>query len=209
VNPLAFVGLHSSVDARSHFPQHTWALAFHRGTMNPAKAPFCESVTTMLSPSAIRLSIQMGLVFEAFGQPLWHGGEKLRPERGSPGSAETFSPLSQRGNRKSASPGVVPATEADGAASPAGQSDRVFSGSEPLTRRSYSPYRESSLDGARGLFIQPPCTITPTSRLCPGKIENQQCSAPVYTCIKSYYFRSGFRKGYAILYEKNEPFHHF
>jgi hypothetical protein len=29
--------------------------------MNPAKAPFCESVTPMLSPSAIVLSIQMGL----------------------------------------------------------------------------------------------------------------------------------------------------
>ena len=38
-DPLAFVGLHSSVEARSQFPQHTWALALHRGTMNQAKAP--------------------------------------------------------------------------------------------------------------------------------------------------------------------------
>jgi hypothetical protein len=61
VNPLAFVGLHSSVEERSHFPRQTWALALHRATMNPAKAPFCESVTPMLGQSAIRLSIQMGL----------------------------------------------------------------------------------------------------------------------------------------------------
>jgi hypothetical protein len=66
----------------------------------------------MLGLSAIAPSIQMGLSQEAFGQPLWYGGEKLGPERGSPGSGETFSPLSQRGNRKSASPGVVPATGA-------------------------------------------------------------------------------------------------
>ena len=38
-DPLAFVGLHSSVEARSQFPQHTWALALPRGTMNQAKAP--------------------------------------------------------------------------------------------------------------------------------------------------------------------------
>jgi hypothetical protein len=35
-DPLAFVGLHSSVDARSHFPRQRWALAFHRGTMKQA-----------------------------------------------------------------------------------------------------------------------------------------------------------------------------
>jgi hypothetical protein len=35
------VGLQSSVDARSHFPRQTWALALHRGTMKQALAPFC------------------------------------------------------------------------------------------------------------------------------------------------------------------------
>jgi hypothetical protein len=34
-------GLQSSVDARSHFPRQTWALALHRGTMKQALAPFC------------------------------------------------------------------------------------------------------------------------------------------------------------------------
>ena len=38
-DPLAFVGLHSSVEAWSLLTQHTWALALHRGTMNQAKAP--------------------------------------------------------------------------------------------------------------------------------------------------------------------------
>src|SRR3989442_1881167 len=40
-DPLVFVGLHSSVGALSHFPRQTWALAFHRGTMKQALAPFC------------------------------------------------------------------------------------------------------------------------------------------------------------------------
>jgi hypothetical protein len=39
VNPLAFVGLHSSLEARAHFPRQTWARAFHRGTMKQALAP--------------------------------------------------------------------------------------------------------------------------------------------------------------------------
>src|SRR5258708_40260248 len=33
------MGIGSSVDARSHFPRQTWALALHRGTMKQALAP--------------------------------------------------------------------------------------------------------------------------------------------------------------------------
>ncbi len=40
-DPPPWGGPHSSLDARSHFPRQTWALAFHRGTMKQALAPFC------------------------------------------------------------------------------------------------------------------------------------------------------------------------
>jgi hypothetical protein len=59
-DPLAFVGLHSSVEARSQFPQHTWALALHRGTMNAGFGTDLVNAPTMLGPSAIALRVQMG-----------------------------------------------------------------------------------------------------------------------------------------------------
>jgi len=60
-DPLAFVGLHSSVEARSRFPQHTWALALHGGTMNAGFGTDLVNAPTMLGPSAIALRVQMGL----------------------------------------------------------------------------------------------------------------------------------------------------
>jgi hypothetical protein len=54
VNPLAFVGLHSSVDARSHFPQQTWALALHRGTMKQALAAIARERYHNAAKSIIR-----------------------------------------------------------------------------------------------------------------------------------------------------------
>jgi len=78
-NPLAFVGFHSSVDARSHFPRHMWALAFHRGTMNQTNI-FLLHATTILGPSAIPLSIHMGREMNALSSaPIRSlAGSKLR-----------------------------------------------------------------------------------------------------------------------------------
>jgi hypothetical protein len=174
-----------------------------------AVAPFCESVTTMLGPSANALRVQMGRD-ERRSVSLYGPAARSSVQNVVRRDLERLlTPLSQRGNRRAPALALFLQQRRMALHVKPVKVTEFSSSSEPLTRRPYSPYRESSLDGARGLFIQHPCTITPTSRLYPGKIENQQCSAPVYTCIKSNYFRSGFRKGYAIFYEKNEPFHHF
>jgi len=84
---------------------------------------------------------------------------------------------------------------------------------------------EFSLDQSRCQDARTPRTGKPTwmaqgaeriallRHLDPPPVFAQERSksnrVPVYTWIQSYYLRSDFREGSAILYEKNEPFHHF
>ncbi len=186
--------------------QHTWALALHRGTMNQAKAPIsltlpqCSAHLRLRSGSrwaGMRGVRSASMVRRREAQTrtwfagIWSNWQPALSKR-KPQERQLWRCSYNRGGWRCTS----------------SQSKSLsFPWIRAVGKTLVLPVQGAHLDGARSRTHSPPAPSFQPPVFAQERSKSNR--VPVYTWIQSYYLRSDFREGSAILYEKNEPFHHF